>query len=275
MKNLYSKLTVFFVFCTVVALLMFVSEQKQSRELASQLNQVESQLEEVEARRSGLEQANEELRKKMEQTNNAPPLFTLGNDEEEVESDTVVETLVGRDRSDMRITRVDEPADEDVEGEKPELTPEQIAAREEREQRMQAWREEREKRREEFRDRVSSEVQERKNFFRQISTEGLAPEYKEAHARLLTAMDEVDAGMQQLANSELTRDERRTVMRELYQKSREISGLMDMQRDVLLNDYAQQALGMDGKQTQEFIDYMQTVNEMTSSSMMRGGRDGR
>jgi hypothetical protein len=163
-------------------------------------------------------------------------------------------------------------ADTDEVKESREPTPEEIAAQEEEEKRRQEWQEERERRRAEFRERISNEIDMRKAFFAQIPTEGLAEEYQESHARLMEALDEVQAKMDVFGNSEMDRNERRAAMREMWQTGQEISGLMTMQRDVLLNDYAQQALGLNENQTQEFIEYMQTVDQMTTTDMMRGGR---
>lgn len=105
-----------------------------------------------------------------------------------------------------------------------------------------------------------------------INTEGLAPKYAEANTRLIEAMGEMQMRLQEFGNPELSRDERRELGRSMWQSGREISELMDMQKEVLLYDYAELELGLDESRTQEFLNYMQTVE--TYTTLPRPGRGG-
>ncbi|MCC5843321.1 MAG: hypothetical protein JJU05_03630 [Verrucomicrobia bacterium] len=156
-----------------------------------------------------------------------------------------------------------------------ELTPEEQAAREERLAEREARRAEWQARREEMRERVITEAQDRREFFEQVSLEGLAPEYVAGHQRLLEAMDEVQVRMAALSDPDLNREEQRDMRRELGQLGRELNGLMGMQREILLNDYAQ-AMGFQGADARVFIDSIETINEMTNArGLIWGGGRGR
>lgn len=156
-----------------------------------------------------------------------------------------------------------------------ELTPEEEAAREERRQQAEARRAEWQQRREQMRERAISTAQERREFFEQVSLEGLAPEYRQSHQRLLEAMDEVQVRMAALSTPDLTREEQREMRQNLGQLGREIHGLMGVQREILLNDYAQ-AMGYQGADARVFIDSIETINEMTNArGLIWGGGRGR
>lgn len=217
----------------------------------------------------GQSRANEALRRQLEEVRNGQ-LAQLATLE--------VETLPP--------VRIELPDMEDDEGEmeetvatmaRPEpqeLTPEQV---EEREARRAAWEERRaawEERRQDNRERIVNETQYRREFFDQISLEGLAPEYRQSHERLMTAMDEVEVLVTSLNDPDLSRDEQREIRRTLGGMAREVQGLMNTQREILLNDYAQ-ALGYTGEDARGFIDYIETVNQMTSmGGFIRGGGGG-
>lgn len=242
--------------------------QSRSEELVRRLEASRSELSEALSLKEGLEEANDDLRARVARLREAPPLATLNTEEfEEVVPDE--ETLSVPEVRRGRPGRGEEE-------ESRERTPEEMAEREEREERRRQWEEERRQRRAEFRERVETELDHRKAFFAQISTEGLAPEYKQAHERLMVALDEVGEKMAAVTEEDLSRRERWQMMREMRSDARELSDLMDMQRDVLLNDYAQQALGMDNDEVRDFIEYMKTVEEMTGvGGMMRGRGRGR
>lgn len=257
---------------TLALAVTLTREKNESEEMARRLEAARSELADVVSIKDGLEEANADLRERVETLREAPPLATLNASRIE---DAVSEAEMASAR-DMRQAQFADDEEDEVDEEAREPTPEEIAAQEERAERRRQRIEERQRRRAEFSERVQTEIDHRKAFFSQISTEGLAPEYKEAHERLMASLDEAREKMAALTSEDLSRRERWQMMREMRGDARELSNLMDMQRDVLLNDYAQQALGLDGEQTQGFIDYMKTVEEMTGfGGIMRGRGRGR
>jgi len=250
----------------VVAGGLAVLERRESASLARELRSARSEVSELRALNEGLEEAVADLRDQLNTLRNEPAVFlTMANPETDSEYREDLEEEEGAD---------DWNGPQEANGPRPTLTPEEKVEQEEREERRREWREERERRRKEFRERMTEELAYRKQFFSQVSTEGLAPEYREAHTQLLASMDRMQGVMRELGNPELERGERRELMREIFRLTRDTGELMDMQRDVLLNDYAQQALGLGDAETREFIDYMQTVNEMTNPAPMHGGGRG-
>ncbi len=258
--------------CAVFSILglagLWWKEQEVSAGLAAEVREARGQLVELEAAFKGMREANEALHRQVAEWREAPPLYTdLSQTNGLQELPPMRISLAESEQMPMEMA-VSERA------ERPQpmpLTPEQVA---ERERRLQEW----SQRREDFRKQMVSEVADRRAFFAQVSTEGLAPEYRAGHERLLQAMDEVEALMNRMGDPELSRDDRREVFRALGQVSGEVRELMGRQREILLNDYAQQALGLNNRATKEFIDYMQTINRMTSSAPMHsmvGGSRGR
>lgn len=155
-----------------------------------------------------------------------------------------------------------------------ELTPEQLAAREERAAAAQARREAWEARRQEMRTRLVDESQFRREFFAQVDTSDLSPEYRASHERLLAALTEAETMVNTLNDPELSQNDQREIRRNLGQLAGEMQGLMRTQREILLNDFAV-SLGFGGEDARAFIDYIETVQQMTNvGSMMRGGRGG-
>jgi uncharacterized protein YneF (UPF0154 family) len=262
MNNLSKSLLAVLALVVVVAGGLLVSEQRASKALAAKTAGLQADLEAFEAEQKGLREANEALHRQVSELRAAPPLFTTASQNAPVvelppAAETEATPLALAENAEPRRERTPQ-----------ELTPEQQA---EREQRIAEWNQ----RREEFRQRMVNDVKDRREFFAQVSTEGLAPEYKASHERLLQAMGEVEVAMAAMANPDLSRDERRELMRNMGQMSGEIRDLMGKQREILLNDYAQQGLGLSPESTKQFIDYMQTVNQMTSMAPSMGGFNGR
>lgn len=259
----------------VVLCVLWINAQQANMKLTRDLQVKESELSQTVAEKKGLLQANDQLLSRLRTVEqaaaalkNAPRPIV-----EQTEEETAMETLV-MDPAPPMDSGVEEDSQEPT-----ILTPEQLAEKKQREEERAAQQAEREQRRKEFQERVVADIQNRREFFGQINTEGLAPEYQEAHQKLIQSLNTVEGLMSQISDPELSRDERREIGRELWGQSREIQGLMDMQRDVLLNDYAELSLGLTPDQTREFMEYMETVNQMTSGSPMRGsggrGRGGR
>lgn len=266
MKNLPTILSAVFAVATLGLFALLLQEKQKGTELANELTQAQGLVSEIEADKSGLEKANDDLREQIDTLRKAPPMFTLQETAEEPVREEV-EVVESENFTPPVATQAEQLAPQ----ERPELTPEQIAAREERERQRQAWRERRDQQRAQYRDRIGGELAMRRDFFAQVSLEGLAPEYRESNQKLLATFDEMQETMNQLNDEELDRNQRRALSRQVWAKAREASGLMDMQKDILMNDYAQQNLGLSQEQTQGFMECMETIDEMTSMrSAFRG-----
>ncbi len=255
-----------FLLVSLVLGVGFLQQARVVSTLSRQLEAMEGENRGLVAERNGLREANADLMQHLEQTRRLAANLP----------EPVMEPMA------MRFAQLppvleEEFYEEVVEFEETEreLTPEEIAAREERQAEREARRAEWAARREEMRERVIAETQDRREFFEQVSLEGLAPEYVAGHQRLLEAMDEVEVRMAALGNPELTREEQREMRRELGVLGRELNGLMGMQREILLNDYAQ-AMGFQGGDARVFIDSIETINEMTNArGLIWGGGRGR
>ncbi|MDF3130155.1 hypothetical protein P0Y35_13190 [Kiritimatiellaeota bacterium B1221] len=236
---------------------LWVNEQQSSKQLAHQLQSAKSELEQVDADRRGLLKANDQLQGRLAQVEKAAA--ALKSEPRNPQVDEVMAVL------DLPPALTEEPRRRGENNQEPTiLSPEELAERQKRD-------EERQQRRAEYQSRVSTELQTRRAFFSQINTEGLSPEYQAAHQDLMQRLVTAELLMNKMSDPELSRDERRELGRELWGQSREMGELMDMQRDVLLNDYAELSLGLSADKTREFMEYMETVNQMTSGSPMRGG----
>lgn len=244
----------------------FLRVSQEAALLAQQVDQLEAENGVLLAERNGLREANADLLQHLEQTRQLAARLP----------EPMVEPLSMR-FAELPPALEDELYFEVAEASSPEreLTPEEQADREARLAEREARRAEWEARREEMRERVVTEVQDRRAFFEQVSLEGLAPEYVAGHQRLLEAMDEVQVRIAALSDPELTPEEQRNMRREIGQLGRELNGLMGMQREILLNDYAQ-AMGFQGADARVFIDSIETINEMTNvRGVIWGGGRGR
>ncbi len=246
---------------------LWINEQQSNKKLTHQLQSKESELQQVDADRRGLLKANDQLLGRLSQVEKAAAELKAAP--RPIAVDEEIEEI------DLPPAFVEEtPRSRENDQEPTILSPEELAEKQKRDEEREARMVEREKQRKEFQERVTADIQNRRAFFSQINTDGLSPEYQAAHQDLMERLDVTEVLMNKMADPELSRDERREVGRELWGQSREMGELMDMQRDVLLNDYAELSLGLSREKTQEFMDYMETVNQMTSGSPMRGGGGG-
>ncbi|MCC5850215.1 MAG: hypothetical protein JJU29_19190 [Verrucomicrobia bacterium] len=248
---------------------LLLREQHQASTLASLNDTLTQDNIDLTSALQGQRQANEDLRRQLDAQNRLPALVM--NDVEEM-PESFVQLPPARS---LEIEEDDAVVAMEAREER-DLSPEELAELEERREARRVEIEERrarwEERRQQNRDRVVSATQERREFFEQISLEGLAPEYRESHERLLTVMDEVEGMMAILNDPETDRETQREIRRNFGGMMREVGGLMGTQREILLNDFAQ-AIGYSGEEARDFIDYIETVNEMTSmGNFMRGGR---
>lgn len=262
MTSKFKLITVFLGLFTATFAFLWLREQGQRSLLASLNRQLTADNIALQAERNGLRSANDDLFRQLDEmrdlTANLPepvmePMPVTMLPAAAPEDDDAEETLTAMQRPEPR-----------------ERTPEEEAAREQRRQEWEARREEMEQRRADFRNQLVSESQFRREFFAQVSTEGLAPEYRASHERLLTVMEEAETMLASLSSAELTAEEQREIRRNLGQMAGEMQGLFRTQREILLNDYAQ-AMGFQGEEARQFIDYIETIQQMTNmGGMMRG-----
>lgn len=250
---------------------LWINAQHANSQLARALQDKQTELEEVDAARKGLVQANDQLQSRLSQVERAAAALKAAPLPIVVTTDAAEygeEELLSASEIERVVTLKDSQAATIP-------TAQEIAEQKEREEARAQRDAERAQQREEFVTRAQNDLRERRAFFSQINTEGLAPEYIEAHEKLMVSLETTEALIQQMANPDLDREAMRDLGRELWGQAREMGGLMEMQREVLLNDYAELSLGLSREQTQEFMNYMETVSKMTSGSPMRGGGRGR
>lgn len=149
--------------------------------------------------------------------------------------------------------------------------------RQEREERMQQWQqenpeeyarmqEEREQRIQDMRTRAKDRIE----FLASVNTEGLSPEYAQNHEQLVDKLQFMNRAMNAIMQdpeSESSR-ELRGQMREGF---REMGEMMEMEKEVLLADLASN-LGYEADESQDFIEYVDYINEVTSMRGVVGGR---
>jgi hypothetical protein len=153
--------------------------------------------------------------------------------------------------------------------------------RQEQQQRAEQWRqenpeeyarqqEERENRIREMRERATSRIE----FLASVNTENLTPEYRENHEQLvqkLRTMNRAVSAISQDPESEASRE----LARQMREQSRDVGEMMEKEKEILLGDLAS-TLGYEGDGTQEFIEYVRYIDEVTSlGGLMRGGFGGR
>ncbi|WFB34927.1 hypothetical protein P3T73_12235 [Kiritimatiellota bacterium B12222] len=249
--------------------ILWITEHQTSNKLAMALKETEINLEKEAATNRGLKKANAELQNRLLQAKQVASELRVTP--RQVFPDIDVEEM---DDATFLTANIREPVAPKDPQTPTILSPEELAAEKQREEERAQRDAERQQRREEYAARVQTDIQNRRDFFSQINTEGLAPEYIDAHNKLLASLDSTQLLMEKMADPDLPREERREIGRELWQQSRDMDELMDMQRDVLLSDYAELSLGLSAGKAEEFMQYMETVNEMTSGSPMRGGGGG-
>ncbi|MGA0334354.1 MAG: hypothetical protein ACO3NW_10405, partial [Kiritimatiellia bacterium] len=192
--------------------LLWLEAHRKNTALARELQEKESALDQVEAVRRGLESANDQLQARLNQMELAAmalqsrPERAASLPEEDIPfADEILPEPLPQ--TTLRTENRDQPTI---------LSPEEQAEKEKRDAEREAQRAEREKRREEYRQRVNEDIRNRMEFFSQINTEGLAPEYVEAHRKLLASLENSALLMEQMAQPDLTREERRDLGRQLF-----------------------------------------------------------
>ncbi len=142
-----------------------------------------------------------------------------------------------------------------------------------RAERMQAWRERMqqqdpegyERRREEGREmmgRVAETTRDRLLFMQSIPTEGLAPEYLENHHALLERLEFFDRTMQEVAANP-DDPQNRARLPQMFAQMRGLDEMLQMQRDVLLDDFARD-IGYQGEDAETFVSAIHVITDMTT-----------
>jgi hypothetical protein len=125
-----------------------------------------------------------------------------------------------------------------------------------------------------FQRKISENVGGQVEFLASLNLEGLTQEQLDNHSILMERLTTFRQKIDQL-NSDPAAAEDGVSRRELFQEFREITPLLEAERQVVLNDLAID-LGYAPDETQSFVEYVDYVNEMTSPrAIMRGVWGGR
>lgn len=245
----------------VVGIALWLNGEAKVTSLTHAKVQLEEEIEILKKTNDGMEAANEALRNRKTPTDLPQPIVVV---QEERPAPSKLEMAPSREPE-------NNPDGEPEAQRSPQEIAEQERREQEREQRRQEWA----GRREQMREQLTRSTQDRIDYLSQISTEGLAPEYVESHNRLIQALQEGDALIQQMGNEELSRDDRRNMYRGMRELSGEIDRLMKVEREILYSDLAN-SYGMDTDTSAEFIETLNGINDMTTTPRPSwGGRGGR
>lgn len=122
-----------------------------------------------------------------------------------------------------------------------------------------------EQRRQEGRDRLqamASLTNERLEFMKAVPVDGLAPAYLENHLAVLERLEFFNTAMARIA-ADPEGEAARELMPQVFMNMRGMGEMMDMQREILLNDYAHD-LGYDPQNADEFVRAINYITEATS-----------
>lgn len=123
-----------------------------------------------------------------------------------------------------------------------------------------------ERRRKEGQERLldmASQTNERLEFMKAVPVEGLAPAYLENHLAVLERMEFFNSAMAQIA-ADPEGTAARELMPQVFMNMRGMGEMMEMQREVLLNDYARD-LGYDGQNATDFVKSINYITEATTA----------
>ena len=132
--------------------------------------------------------------------------------------------------------------------------------------------------RQDFQQRATEHVGGQVAFFAELNTDGLPQEYIDNHVALVAKLNEFQQRINAI-NTDPASAEGGVSPRELFGSVRELAPMLDMEREVVLNDFAIE-LGYTPDDASSFVEYIDYVNEMTSPrGIMRnlggfGGRGG-
>lgn len=182
----------------------------------------------------------------------------------------------------------EEPEEEPQEEARPNETEEERRERERaewqqrREEQMAQFREENpeeyarmREQRQEAQRRVVSHLGGQVEFFSGLKTDGLPQEYVDNHAALVEKLNVFQARIDAVNTDPEANVDRRA----LFGAMRELGPMLEMERQVVLNDFAME-LGYAPEDTSSFVEYVDYVNQMTSARGILesmggfGGRDG-
>ena len=110
--------------------------------------------------------------------------------------------------------------------------------------------------------RITEHLGSRLEFLSRIDPEGLSVEYLDNHNALIEKLARLN---EHLVNADIdpASEDAWQVGRSVFREFHDVAGMMDMERDILLNDFAV-GLGFSSEDSKSFVEYVEYVNEMTS-----------
>ncbi len=128
-----------------------------------------------------------------------------------------------------------------------------------------------EKQRAEFRDRIKTAAGDQVSFLESVDISQWPADQQANHVRLLELAASFAAALEQGPEAMMAADE--ISRRQMFEKMHEAADLMEAERTMLLSDTARQ-MGFDEKGSKEFVDYIQTIQKVTSPRGFFPGRGG-
>lgn len=186
---------------------------------------------------------------------------------ESVNGDASTETEPGMSKAEVLRLQTRLAELEAAEAEREKRRQEMAERMQSRRDRMQAQDpEEYERRRQEGQARLqdmASLTNERLEFMKAVPVDGLAPAYLENHLAVLERLEFFNSAMTRIA-ADPEGDTARELMPQVFMNMRGMGEMMDMQREVLLNDYARD-LGYDAQNADEFVKAINYITEATTA----------
>ncbi len=126
----------------------------------------------------------------------------------------------------------------------------------------------------EMREKATRNMSDLRLFFDGLNLEALPEELATNHVDLMSRLE----GLQETINKIDSNPDQENVFnlsREMFHQVRDLRPMLDMERDALLKDMADN-LGLSAEESDEVVNYIGMVNELTSTrSLMGGGGPGR
>jgi hypothetical protein len=125
------------------------------------------------------------------------------------------------------------------------------------------------KERQDFQERLAENAVDQHDFLSKVDVSSWPSELQENHAKVLETVAKITEVLRQPSDSEESRGTRR----EMFRQFRDTMDMFEKERSMLLYDAAQQ-IGFDNEGSREFVDYVETINDVTSPRALfrRGAR---
>lgn len=256
--------TIFWIFLSLLSgalvcvTFLIRAEQREGRLLTDELRDSQQQVVVLDSKREGLQLANESLEQRIQLLQEAFAGTPSVSDSLE---ETVVEATTSSPNP--RIVQT-VPAQEGRVQEETGLDSASLAEVQAREQKEQSRRKAFQESNARYNQRLRVQYAIRKDFFSSVPEEGLTPEYQEANRQVLSALDSIELRMNELVDPTLGYERRKQLNTEVFVIARDVTAQMGKQREILLNDYGQLNLGLTPEQTQQLVEYISKVNELSS-----------